>query len=59
MGGDDPYELRPFFFSDQYDLGCEYRGLADLARDELNLRGDLSSRAFTAPGCVPAVWSPP
>ena len=24
-----PYELRPFFFSDQYDLGCEYRGLAD------------------------------
>ena len=48
MGGDDPYELRPFFFSDQYDLGCEYRGLADPARDELVLRGDLSSREFTA-----------
>ena len=48
MGGDDPYELRPFFFSDQYDLGYEYRGLADPARDELVLRGDLSSREFTA-----------
>ena len=48
MGADDPYELRPFFFSDQYDLGCEYRGLADPARDELVIRGDLSSREFTA-----------
>jgi 3-phenylpropionate/trans-cinnamate dioxygenase ferredoxin reductase component len=48
MGADDPYELRPFFFSDQYDLGCEYRGLADPARDELVVRGDLGSREFTA-----------
>ena len=48
LGADDPYELRPFFFSDQYDLGCEYRGLADPARDELVVRGDLSSREFTA-----------
>ena len=48
MGADDPYELRPFFFSDQYDLGCEYRGLADPERDELVVRGDLGSREFTA-----------
>jgi 3-phenylpropionate/trans-cinnamate dioxygenase ferredoxin reductase subunit len=48
MGAGDPYELRPFFFSDQYDLGCEYRGLADPARDELVVRGDLGSREFTA-----------
>ena len=48
LGADDPYELRPFFFSDQYDLGCEYRGLADPARDKLVVRGDLSSREFTA-----------
>ena len=48
LGADDPYELRPFFFSDQYDLGCEYRGLADPARDELFVRGDLRSREFTA-----------
>ena len=31
LGADAPYEKRPFFFSDQYDLGCEYRGLADPA----------------------------
>ena len=43
-----PYELRPFFFSDQYDLGCEYRGLADPAKDRLVVRGDLASREFTA-----------
>ena len=41
-------ELRPFFFSDQYDLGCEYRGLADPAKDRLVVRGDLASREFTA-----------
>ena len=48
MGGEDPYELRPFFFSDQYDLGCEYRGFADPERDELVVRGELTSREFTA-----------
>jgi NADPH-dependent 2,4-dienoyl-CoA reductase/sulfur reductase-like enzyme len=48
LGADDPYELSPFFFSDQYDLGCEYRGLADPERDELVVRGDLASREFTA-----------
>ncbi len=41
-------QLRPFFFSDQYDLGCEYRGLADPAKDRLVVRGDLASREFTA-----------
>ena len=40
--------LRPFFFSDQYDLGCEYRGFADPAKDRLVVRGDLASREFTA-----------
>ena len=43
-----PYEKRPFFFSDQYDLGCEYRGQADPAKDELVVRGDLDAREFTA-----------
>ena len=28
-GSRSPYVLRPFFFSDQYDLGCEHRGFAD------------------------------
>ena len=48
LGAEAPYMLRPFFFSDQYDLGCEYRGLADPAKDRLVLRGDLASREFTA-----------
>jgi 3-phenylpropionate/trans-cinnamate dioxygenase ferredoxin reductase subunit len=48
LGAEAPYVLRPFFFSDQYDLGCEYRGLADPAKDRLVVRGDLASRDFTA-----------
>jgi 3-phenylpropionate/trans-cinnamate dioxygenase ferredoxin reductase subunit len=48
LGADEPYVLRPFFFSDQYDLGCEYRGLADPSKDRLVVRGDLKSREFTA-----------
>jgi 3-phenylpropionate/trans-cinnamate dioxygenase ferredoxin reductase subunit len=48
LGAEEPYVLRPFFFSDQYDLGCEYRGFADPAKDRLVVRGDLNSREFTA-----------
>jgi 3-phenylpropionate/trans-cinnamate dioxygenase ferredoxin reductase component len=48
LGAAEPYQKRPFFFSDQYDLGCEYRGLADPAHDRLVIRGDLAARDFTA-----------
>jgi 3-phenylpropionate/trans-cinnamate dioxygenase ferredoxin reductase component len=48
LGAGEPYVLRPFFFSDQYDLGCEYRGFADPAKDRLVVRGDLASREYTA-----------
>jgi 3-phenylpropionate/trans-cinnamate dioxygenase ferredoxin reductase component len=48
LGAEKPYVLRPFFFSDQYDLGCEYRGFADPTKDRLVVRGDLKSREFTA-----------
>jgi 3-phenylpropionate/trans-cinnamate dioxygenase ferredoxin reductase component len=48
LGAKEPYQKRPFFFSDQYDLGCEYRGLADPASDQLVVRGDLNSREFIA-----------
>ncbi|MBP0459912.1 NAD(P)/FAD-dependent oxidoreductase [Streptomyces montanisoli] len=48
LGGDEPYTAEPYFFSDQYDLGCEYRGLADPARDELTVRGTTASREFIA-----------
>ncbi|MEU8799575.1 FAD-dependent oxidoreductase [Spirillospora sp. NPDC048819] len=48
LGGDEPYTPAPFFFSDQYDLGCEYRGLADPTTDELVVRGEPSTREFLA-----------
>jgi 3-phenylpropionate/trans-cinnamate dioxygenase ferredoxin reductase component len=39
----------PYFFSDQYDLGMEYAGLASLGEyDRLVVRGDLESREFIA-----------
>src|SRR5690606_30288101 len=48
VGEPQPYEATPYFFTDQYDLGCEYRGLADPHSDELVVRGDLDARDFTA-----------
>jgi 3-phenylpropionate/trans-cinnamate dioxygenase ferredoxin reductase subunit len=47
-GGSAAYTKSPFFFSDQYDLGCEYRGHADAEDDDLVVRGDLNAREFTA-----------
>jgi NADPH-dependent 2,4-dienoyl-CoA reductase/sulfur reductase-like enzyme len=48
IGAAEPYTRSPYFFSDQYDLGMEVRGLANPFRDELVVRGDLASREFTA-----------
>jgi 3-phenylpropionate/trans-cinnamate dioxygenase ferredoxin reductase subunit len=48
LGANEPFTASPYFFTDQYDLGCEYRGLADPATDELVVRGDLAAREFTA-----------
>jgi NADPH-dependent 2,4-dienoyl-CoA reductase/sulfur reductase-like enzyme len=48
LGAGEPYLASPYFFSDQYDLGLEYRGLADPVSDELVVRGDLAAREFTA-----------
>jgi NADPH-dependent 2,4-dienoyl-CoA reductase/sulfur reductase-like enzyme len=47
-GGSEPYTASPYFFSDQYDLGMEFRGLADPFTDELVVRGDLDGREFIA-----------
>ncbi len=47
LGLDEPYTKSPYFFTDQYDLGMEYRGLAR-PDDELVVRGDLASRQFIA-----------
>jgi 3-phenylpropionate/trans-cinnamate dioxygenase ferredoxin reductase subunit len=47
LGHDEPYERIPYFFSDQYDVGMEYSGLA-AGTDELVLRGDPAGRQFIA-----------
>lgn len=49
LGGLDPYDRLPYFYSDQYDLGLEYVGHAppgSYAR--VLVRGDLASREFVA-----------
>ncbi|RZS30383.1 NAD/ferredoxin-dependent reductase-like protein [Herbihabitans rhizosphaerae] len=48
LGAHENYTASPYFFTDQYDLGMEYRGLADPFTDELVVRGDLGAREFTA-----------
>lgn len=48
LGATDPYTASPYFFSDQYDLGMEFRGKADPDTDELVVRGDLATREFIA-----------
>jgi 3-phenylpropionate/trans-cinnamate dioxygenase ferredoxin reductase subunit len=47
LGGSDPYAKTPYFYSDQYDLGMEYRGYAPTF-DRVVFRGDPSSGAFIA-----------
>ena len=41
------YDRLPYFFSDQYDVGLEYSGLAG-ADDELVVRGELAPAGFIA-----------
>jgi len=47
LGANEAYERTPYFYSDQYDLGMEYRGLAT-SSDEVVVRGDLAAREFHA-----------
>jgi 3-phenylpropionate/trans-cinnamate dioxygenase ferredoxin reductase subunit len=47
LGGDAAYDEIPYFFSDQYDVGMEYSGLAS-GDDEVVIRGDLAAREFLA-----------
>jgi NADPH-dependent 2,4-dienoyl-CoA reductase/sulfur reductase-like enzyme len=48
VGGSEPYTACPYFFSDQYDLSLEFRGIADPMVDEIVVRGDLRAREFVA-----------
>ncbi|MFC3244347.1 NAD(P)/FAD-dependent oxidoreductase [Gordonia humi] len=47
LGGSAVYDRVPYFFTDQYDLGMEYRGLASSENDVV-IRGDLATREFLA-----------
>jgi 3-phenylpropionate/trans-cinnamate dioxygenase ferredoxin reductase subunit len=47
LGIDTPYDKIPYFFSDQFDLGMEYRGWAP-GFDQVVLRGDRARREFVA-----------
>jgi 3-phenylpropionate/trans-cinnamate dioxygenase ferredoxin reductase subunit len=48
LGGDARYDRQPYFYSDQYDLGMEYTGLADPEHDRLVVRGDVAGRELVA-----------
>jgi 3-phenylpropionate/trans-cinnamate dioxygenase ferredoxin reductase component len=47
LGVDAVYDRLPYFFSDQYDLGMEYLGYADVD-DDVVVHGDLDKREFVA-----------
>ncbi len=47
LGQDEAYARLPYFYSDQYELGMEYRGHAT-RWDEVVFRGDPAGREFLA-----------
>ena len=47
LGAGISYARLPYFYSDQYDLGMEYSGLA-ADWDQVVVRGDLTTRQFIA-----------
>lgn len=48
LGHDTNYADLPYFFTDQFDLGCEYIGYATGSGERVLIRGDLASREFVA-----------
>ncbi|MGB3303362.1 MAG: FAD/NAD(P)-binding oxidoreductase [Gordonia sp. (in: high G+C Gram-positive bacteria)] len=47
LGGNDEYSRMPYFFTDQYDLGMEYRGHT-AGETSVVTRGDVPGREFLA-----------
>jgi 3-phenylpropionate/trans-cinnamate dioxygenase ferredoxin reductase subunit len=47
LGASVPFDRIPYFYSDQYDLGMEYTGVASPS-DSLVVRGSLADREFVA-----------
>ena len=48
LGEDVQYTNLPYFFTDQFDLGCEYVGHATGSEEQVYIRGDLEKREFVA-----------
>jgi 3-phenylpropionate/trans-cinnamate dioxygenase ferredoxin reductase component len=49
LGQDVAYDLVPYFYSDQYDLGMEYAGYVEPGGyDQVVFRGDVPGREFIA-----------
>jgi 3-phenylpropionate/trans-cinnamate dioxygenase ferredoxin reductase subunit len=49
LGQDVSYDLIPYFYTDQYDLGMEYAGYVEPGGyDEVLFRGDVGAREFIA-----------
>jgi hypothetical protein len=47
LGSDEPYTRKPYFFTDQYDLGMEFVGTTT-GHDKLLIRGSVEERVITA-----------
>lgn len=47
LGASEPYARTPYFYSDQFELGMEYRGYAP-EWGRVVIRGDLAARQFHA-----------
>jgi len=49
LGRDAAYDLVPYFYTDQYDLGMEYAGYVEPdGYDQVVFRGDVEGREFIA-----------
>jgi 3-phenylpropionate/trans-cinnamate dioxygenase ferredoxin reductase subunit len=49
LGGTEPYDELPYFYTDQYDLGMEYIGYVEpRGYDRVVVRGDAAAREFVA-----------
>lgn len=48
LGVEAEFTNLPYFFTDQFDLGCEYVGHATGSQEKVFIRGDLETREFVA-----------
>ena len=59
LGQDVAYDLMPYFYTDQYDLGMEYAGYVEPGGyEQVVFRGDVEGREFIAFWLAGAAWWP-